>query len=265
MNGKSKKIAGKIGLYVILTILALVWIVPIFTLVATALKHKKDFISGLSLFQLPASIAWDNFTNAITQGRLLTYMKNDLIISFLKVPLGILVGSLAACLSAMVIQLTYGKKKYLEYSDELTALLNKTEYLRDELLKCIDKDAQAFEPLAKAYSLPKDSEGYEEKMETCLKNAADSPFQILKYTAETIEIGQRLSQIGAKIAVSDAACSLMLAHAVLYGAYVNILVNTRLMKDQEYAFKLNEEALAIVNTYATKALQAYDAVCERLS
>lgn len=96
MEGKSKKITKKVLLYVGLILLAIIWIIPIFTLVATSLKHKKDFMSGLSLFQLPAEIAWDNFTNAITQGRLFTYMKNDLIVSFLKVPLGILVGSLAA-------------------------------------------------------------------------------------------------------------------------------------------------------------------------
>lgn len=96
MNGKTKKITKKVLLYVILIVLALIWIVPIFTLFATALKHKKDFMSGLSLFQLPAEIAWDNFVNAITKGRLLLYMKNDLIVSFLKVPLGIFVGSLAA-------------------------------------------------------------------------------------------------------------------------------------------------------------------------
>lgn len=53
-------------------------------------------MSGLSLFQLPEEIAWENYINAMTQGRLFIYMKNDLIISFLKVPLGILVGSLAA-------------------------------------------------------------------------------------------------------------------------------------------------------------------------
>ena len=44
MDGKTKKITKKILLYVLLIILALIWIVPIFTLVATALKHKKDFI-----------------------------------------------------------------------------------------------------------------------------------------------------------------------------------------------------------------------------
>lgn len=96
MDGKSKKITKKVLLYVLLIILALIWIVPIFTLVVTALKHKKDFMSGLSLFQLPTEIAWDNFTNAITKGNLFNYMKNDLIISCLKVPLGIFVGAMAS-------------------------------------------------------------------------------------------------------------------------------------------------------------------------
>ena len=96
MNGKTKKIVKKILLYVILILLAVIWVVPMFTLVATAIKSKGDFYSGISLFALPENIAWDNFVKAITEGRLLTYMKNDLIISCLKVPLGIFVEALAA-------------------------------------------------------------------------------------------------------------------------------------------------------------------------
>lgn len=95
-EGQAKKISKKVIFYVVLIVLAIIWIVPIFTLIATALKSKKDFMSGLSLFALPEKIAWDNFSNAITKGRLVTYMKNDLIVSFLKVPLGIFVGSLAS-------------------------------------------------------------------------------------------------------------------------------------------------------------------------
>lgn len=95
-EGKLKKIIKRGALYIILILLAIVWIVPIFTLVATAIKSKGDFYSGMSLFDLPDKIAWSNFTNAITKGRLLTYMKNDLIVSGLKVPLGIFVEALAA-------------------------------------------------------------------------------------------------------------------------------------------------------------------------
>jgi len=94
--GKRKKITNKILLYVLLILLMILWVIPMFTLIVTALKHKKDFMSGLSLFQLPAKLAWDNFTKAIVDGHLFNYMKNDLIVSFLKVPLGIFVGSLAS-------------------------------------------------------------------------------------------------------------------------------------------------------------------------
>lgn len=96
MEGKQKKIAKKILHYAVLIILALIWIVPMFTLIATALKSKQDFYSGISLFKLPEKIAWSNFINAIVKGRLFIYMKNDLIVTCLKVPLGIFIGALAA-------------------------------------------------------------------------------------------------------------------------------------------------------------------------
>lgn len=95
-NAKKMKALKKVSLYSVLIILALLWIVPIFTLIATSLKNKQDFYSGISLFALPDVLAWDNFVNAVIKGRLLTYMKNDLIISGFKVPLGILIESLAA-------------------------------------------------------------------------------------------------------------------------------------------------------------------------
>ena len=175
------------------------------------------------------------------------------------------VGALAASLGEMVTNLTFGKKKYLEYTFELTDIRKELEILRINLLGCINKDAQAFEPLAKVYALPKDSEGYEKKMEECLRKAAEPPFLILKYAARIIELDERLGQIGSKLAVSDAATSVMLAHGVLYAAYVNVLVNTRLMKDRDQANYLNEESVKILDEYSVMALNIYDDICKRLT
>lgn len=175
------------------------------------------------------------------------------------------VGALAASLGEMVTNLTFGKKKYLEYTFELTDIRKELEILRINLLGCINKDAQAFEPLAKVYALPKDSEGYEEKMEECLRKAAEPPFLILKYAARIIELDERLGQIGSKLAVSDAATSVMLAHGVLYATYVNVLVNTRLMKDRDQANYLNEESVKILDEYSVMALNIYDDICKRLT
>lgn len=96
MQGKRKKFTKKIIFYVALLILSVIWVIPIFTLVATAIKSKSEFYTGTSLFVLPDKIAWDNFTNAFTKGKLFLYMKNDLIISGLKVPAGIIIEALAA-------------------------------------------------------------------------------------------------------------------------------------------------------------------------
>lgn len=175
------------------------------------------------------------------------------------------VGSLAASLGEMVTNLTIGKKTYAQYEDELVSLRNELESLREELLKCINNDAKAFEPLAKAYSMPKDSPNYESTMEKCLVDAANSPFQILKLTTRIIDIDERLAVIGSKLAVSDAATSVMLAHGVLYGTYINIIVNTRLMKNHEYANDLNNNSKAMLDEYAKKALDIFEQINKRLT
>lgn len=175
-----------------------------------------------------------------------------------------LVSSLAASLAEMVTNLTTGKKKYADFEDEIQEIMKKSEKLRIDLLECINKDAEAFYPLSKAYAIPKEEEGRDAKLEECLKLAASSPYEILMLTTKVIELDERLAIIGSKLAISDAATSAMLASGALYGAYINIVVNTRLMKDKEYANKLEEEAKQIVDEYSKRALACYNEVYTRL-
>lgn len=175
------------------------------------------------------------------------------------------VSALAASLAQMVINLSNGKKLYLQYTDEYNELINELEDLRIKLLDSINEDAKCFEPLAKAYKMPKDDPNYDTEMERCLKLAASSPFNILKLTTRIIEIDERLAKIGTKISISDAATSVKLCDGVLYGAYINVLVNTRLMKDKDYANDLNTKALNLVNDYSAKANNTFNRIIERLS
>ena len=175
-----------------------------------------------------------------------------------------LCGSLAASLAAMVTNLTIGKKKFLEFTEELEGIRTAAEDLRKDLLACIGRDAEAFAPLAKAYSLPKDTPGYQELMEQCLRVAAEPPAAILKDCVKVIELDERLQEIGSKLAISDAATSVMLAHGAMYGAYMNVIVNTRLMKDREYADDYAAKAKALLDGYAPRALAVYDNITGRL-
>ena len=96
MTALNKKITKTTLFYIALILIAIIWIISIYTLLATAVKSKQDFFSGLGLFSLPKNFAWVNFANAFTKGNLGRYMVNGLIICVLKVPLGIFVEALAA-------------------------------------------------------------------------------------------------------------------------------------------------------------------------
>lgn len=84
------------GRYVTLIVLSLIWIVPVIAIMLTSIKSSADFFSGLGLFEMPEVFYWENFRVALFEGNLFMYMRNSLIISFVKVPLGIFIAALAA-------------------------------------------------------------------------------------------------------------------------------------------------------------------------
>ena len=90
LRGKSKVAL----FYVALILAALLWFTPVITLVLTALKDAGDFaINGA--FSLPKSIRWSNFGEAWDTG-VKNYFWNSVFVTSLKVPVGIVIESLAA-------------------------------------------------------------------------------------------------------------------------------------------------------------------------
>ena len=83
-----------------------------------------------------------------------------------------LTGALGTGLSIMVGCLTCGKAKYAAVEDEINALTDEARNLLQRFLELIDADAQAFQPLSRAYSMPKDAPCRDEIMEKCLYDAA---------------------------------------------------------------------------------------------
>ena len=74
-----------------------------------------------------------------------------------------LVGAVGTALGNMVGSLTVGKKKYADVEDEMWELKAKCDQLQKDFLRLIERDAEVFEPLSKAYGMPRETE--EEKAE----------------------------------------------------------------------------------------------------
>ena len=70
-----------------------------------------------------------------------------------------LVGAVGTALGNMVGSLTVGKKKYADVEEEMWELKGKCDQLQKDFLRLIERDAEVFEPLSKAYGMPKVGHG----------------------------------------------------------------------------------------------------------
>ena len=174
-----------------------------------------------------------------------------------------LVGAVAIALGDMVGELTVGKKKYADVEEEILALMRRAQDLRVRLLACVEKDAEAFEPLSRAYGIPKDDPTRDAVLEDCLRIAAAAPLEIFDLCCEAIDLQREFAQKGSALAVSDAATGVVFCWSAMYGAAVNVKVNTRLMKDRTYAGEINAHVDRRLAEYAPMADAVYTAVYER--
>ena len=175
-----------------------------------------------------------------------------------------LVGAVGVALGNMVGSLTVGKKKYADVEDEIIALNEKAALLREELLTLMEKDAAVFEPLSKAYSIPKDDSARDEVMAVVLKQASEVPLEIMRKCCEAIDLIEVYAQKGSVLAVSDAGCGAAICKAALESAALNVYINTKSMKDRELAETMNAEVDIMLSKYCAKAAEIYASVSERL-
>ncbi|MGI6778279.1 MAG: cyclodeaminase/cyclohydrolase family protein [Acetivibrionales bacterium] len=152
-------------------------------------------------------------------------------------------GAIGMALGSMVGNLTLGKKKYASVQDDIQGILKKAELLQNDLLELVEKDAEVFEPLSKAYGLPRDTEEDRKKrdevMENALKLACSVPVKIMEKCMEAIALHEELADKGTRIAISDVGVGVLFCKAALIGASLNVFINTKLMKDREYAQSIN--------------------------
>jgi len=172
-----------------------------------------------------------------------------------------MVGALGTALGSMVGNLTLGKKKYESVQEDIKVILGKAEKLQKELLFLVDEDARVFEPLSKAYGLPRNTEEERKKrdevMEEALKLACSVPLKIMEKSLEAIALHEELAQKGTRIAISDVGVGVLFCKAALMGASLNVYINTKLMKDREYAGKLNAKAGELLAEGISRADKVY--------
>lgn len=179
-----------------------------------------------------------------------------------------LVGAIGMALGSMVGSLTTGKKKYAAVEEDIQRLLARSQTIQTELLALVMRDAEVFEPVAKAYGMPSatDAEKAQKQqvMEKVLREAALVPAEIMDQCIAALEVTAEFAQKGSALAVSDAGVSATACRAGLEGASLNVYINTKMMKDREFADRLNRETQEKVARGAKLAEEIFTNVTQKL-
>jgi glutamate formiminotransferase/formiminotetrahydrofolate cyclodeaminase len=149
-----------------------------------------------------------------------------------------LAGSLAAGLSAMVANLTVGKKGYDAAWDELSALAERAQALKDRLLRAVDEDTEAFNAAMAAMRMPKGTPAEQAARDAALEagyqQAARVPLATAMACLEAIDLARLVAEKGNRNSASDAGVAALMARAGVEGAVLNVLINLGSVKDETF-------------------------------
>lgn len=162
--------------------------------------------------------------------------------------------SIASTLVTMVLNLTIGKKEYMEYEDfikdEIVKSLNHGENYKKEFLDLMEKDTSAFLSLMDAFKMPKNTEEEiqirKEKIQRGNKEALEIPFEVSQKAYKLYNYIDIAAEYGNKNALSDTGVAALLVEAAVEGALLNVKINILGLKDEDRKKELTEKCEIIL-------------------
>jgi len=162
---------------------------------------------------------------------------------------------LASALTEMVANLTIGKKGFEEVEEEMKKISQESSDYRENFLKDIDKDAEAFNKVMDAFKLPKntpeDINKRKQVIQKEFKNAALVPLEVAKDAVKLMEFTSKVVEKGNKNAISDGAVAAMMARTAVLGALYNVKINLQSIKDKNFVNQISKQ----VHELESKAIE----------
>ncbi len=178
------------------------------------------------------------------------------------------VGALGVSLGTMVANLSAHKRGWDDKWETYSVWAVKGQGLKEQLLELVDRDTAAFNKIMDAFRLPKDTD--EEKaarlaaIEDATKYAIEVPFEIMEKSLASMEIMENMAENGLQSSLSDAAVGILCARTAVNGAHLNVMINAKDLKDEDYKTDILQRANDIAQKAAALETKVMTAVHEKL-
>jgi glutamate formiminotransferase/formiminotetrahydrofolate cyclodeaminase len=153
-----------------------------------------------------------------------------------------LAGALGAALASMVVNLSIGKGEFDSRYDELCELAENAQKAKDELIRAIDADTEAFNEVIAGLRMAKDSPEQialrAEHIRAGYKSAAEVPLRTAQICREILDLCRAAADIGNQAVMSDAGVGALMAFAGVQGAIHNVRINLPNTNDDAFIGKM---------------------------
>jgi len=151
-------------------------------------------------------------------------------------------GAMGAALGVMVANLSAHKRGWDARWKEFSSWAEKGVQIQKRLLELVDEDTNAYNAILRAFEMPRGSD--EEKaaraaaVEEATKNASLVPLTVMQEAARSFELLAEMIKKGNPNSVTDAAVGALATRACIRGAYLNVQINVKDLKDRIFANSL---------------------------
>jgi glutamate formiminotransferase/formiminotetrahydrofolate cyclodeaminase len=159
------------------------------------------------------------------------------------------VGTLGVSLGTMVANLSAHKPGWDDRWEEFSRWAEKGQAYKNKLLTLVDEDTNAFNKIIEGFRMPKGTEQEKkaraEAIEAATIYATEVPLQVMETACDSMEVMMAMAKDGLQNSLSDAGVGALCARTAVYGAYFNVRINAKDIKNRTTAETLLTKAKSI--------------------
>ena len=166
------------------------------------------------------------------------------------------VGVLGVSLGTMVANLSAHKAGWDDQWKKFSDWAVKGQAYKNKLLFLVDEDTNSFNKIIDGFRMPKgtaeEKELRKKAIEDATKYATEIPFQVMQTAHDSIEVMEAMLKDGIQNSLSDAAVGVLCAKTAVTGAYFNVRINAKDIKDRDFADEMIAKAEKIYQSTVQK-------------
>lgn len=158
-------------------------------------------------------------------------------------------GALAAALGTMVANLSAHKPGWDDLWETFSDAAEEGQILLKSLLALVDEDTAAFNRIMDAFKLPKATDEEKEARTQAIQDATlyatEVPLRTMKAAHSVFPLLRSMAETGNPASVSDAGVGALAARSAVLGAFLNVRINAKGLKNRDLADRLLAEAAQV--------------------